>query len=84
MTEGLLEKNYRKIIENVITKINDDFEWHDKKFLKDNNIVELDKSSKPILVNGDDKIIWIVGMRLDDRFSISDESKNLLNIEYHE
>ena len=54
------------------------------KFLKDNNIGEIDKSSKLILVNGDDKIIWIVGMRLDDRFSISDESKNLLNIEYQE
>ena len=37
MTEGLLEKNYRKLIENVITKIDDDFEWHDKKFLKKNN-----------------------------------------------
>ncbi len=37
MTEGLLEKNYRKLIENVLTKIDDDFEWHDKKFLKNNN-----------------------------------------------
>ena len=37
MTEGLLEKNYRKLIENVITKIDDDFEWHDKKFLQNNN-----------------------------------------------
>ena len=53
------------------------------KFLKDNNIVEIDKSSKLILVNGDDKIIWIVGMRLDERFSINNETKNLLNIEYH-
>ena len=32
------------------------------KFLKDNNIGEIDKSSKLILVNGDDKIIWIVGI----------------------
>ena len=53
------------------------------KFLKDNNIGEIDKSSKLILVNGDDKIIWIVGMRLDDRFCINNETKNLLNIEYH-
>ena len=53
------------------------------KFLKDNNIGEIDKSSKLILVNGDDKIIWVIGMRLDDRFSINNESKNLLNIEYH-
>ena len=41
MTEGLLEKNYRKLIENVITKIDDDFEWHDKKFLKNNNFESL-------------------------------------------
>ncbi len=41
MTEGLLEKNYRKLIENVITKIDDDFEWHDKKFLKNNNFKSL-------------------------------------------
>ncbi len=41
MTEGLLEKNYRKLIENVITKIDDDFEWHDKKFLKNNNFENL-------------------------------------------
>ena len=37
MTEGLLEKNYRKLIENIITKIDDEFEWHDKKFLRNNN-----------------------------------------------
>ena len=41
MTKGLLEKNYRKLIENVITKIDDDFEWHDKKFLKNNNFKSL-------------------------------------------
>ena len=55
----------------------------DGKLIKDNHIGEIDKSSKLILVNGDDKIIWIVGMRLDDRFSINNETKNLLNIEYH-
>ena len=41
MTKGLLEKNYRKLIENVITKIDDNFEWHDKKFLKKNNFKSL-------------------------------------------
>ena len=52
------------------------------KFLKDNNVNELDRSSKLILLNGDDKIIWVVGMRLDERFSVKKESIKLLNIEY--
>ena len=53
------------------------------KFLKDNDVNALDRSSKLILVNGDNKIIWIVGMRLDDRFSVKKYSVKLLNIEYH-
>jgi len=53
------------------------------KFLKDNNVSEMDKPSKLILVNGDEKIIWVVGMRLDHRFRVKNESKNLLNIEYY-
>ena len=52
------------------------------KFLKDNGVNELDRSSKLILVNGDNKIIWIVGMRLDKRFSVKKDSVKLLNIEY--
>ncbi len=41
LTEGLLEKNYRKLIDNVIKKIDDDFEWHDKKFLQNNSFSSL-------------------------------------------
>lgn len=52
------------------------------KFLKDNGVNELDRSSKLILINGDNKIIWIVGMRLDKRFSVKKDSVKLLNIEY--
>ena len=52
------------------------------KFLKDKGVNELDRSSKLILVNGDNKIIWIVGMRLDKRFSVKKDSVKLLNIEY--
>jgi len=33
LTEGLSEKIYRKIIENVIDKIPDIEEWHDKRFI---------------------------------------------------
>ena len=55
MTEGLLEKNYRKLIENVITKIDDDFEWHDKNFLKNNNFKNL-KSTLNKLHNPQDNL----------------------------
>ena len=41
LTEGLLEKNYRKLIEKVIEKIDNDFEWHDYEFLKNNNFKNL-------------------------------------------
>ena len=52
------------------------------KYLKDNNISYLDKSSITVLVNGDNKIIWVVGMRLDNRFCVLENSQELLNIEY--
>ncbi len=41
LTEGLLEKNYRKLIEKVIKKIDHNFEWHDNKFLQNNNFKNL-------------------------------------------
>ncbi len=41
LTDGLLEKNYRKLIENVIKKIDDSFEWHDNSFLQNNNFKSL-------------------------------------------
>ena len=53
------------------------------KYLKDNNISQIDKGSVIVLVNGDDNIIWILGMRLDNRFCVSENSQKLLNIEYY-
>ena len=50
------------------------------KYLKDMKINSIDKFNKLVLVNGDDKIIWIVGMRLDRRFSVSDGSKKIIDI----
>ena len=52
------------------------------KFLKDNNINNQDKSYCKILVNGNDKIIWVLGMRLDQRFCVDDKSKDYINIKY--
>ena len=49
------------------------------KYLKDRKINSIDKFNKLVLVNGDDKIIWVVGMRLDRRFSVSDGSKKIID-----
>ena len=40
----------------------------------------LDKENQWILCS-EDKILWIVGERIDDRFRISNKTKNILKIE---
>lgn len=50
------------------------------KYLKDKKINSVEKFDKLVLVNGDDKIIWVVGMGLDRRFSVSDSSKKIIDI----
>lgn len=50
------------------------------KYLKDMKINSIDKLNKLVLVNGDDEIIWVVGMRLDRRFSVSRNSKKIIDI----
>ena len=52
------------------------------KYLKDNNVNHLDKQSAVVLVNGDNKIIWVLGMRLDNRFCVLENTQKLLDIEY--
>ena len=44
LTEGLLEKNYRKLITNIVEKIDDNFEWHEKEFLQKNNFKSFKKT----------------------------------------
>ena len=50
------------------------------KYLKDKKINSVDKFNKLILVNGDNEIIWVVGMRLDRRFSVSAGSRKIIDI----
>ena len=52
------------------------------KYLKDNNVNHVDKQSAVVLVNGDNKIIWVIGMRLDNRFCVLENTQKLLDIEY--
>ncbi len=47
-----------------------------KKFFTNNKINRLDKISTPIICSGED-IIWIAGMRTDDRYRCSDEQSFL-------
>ena len=44
LTEGLNEKNYRKLILQVLDKIENNFEWHDNAFLKNNKFNKLKKT----------------------------------------
>jgi len=44
LTEGLTEKVYRKLIFEVLNKIDDNYEWHNDEFLKNNNFNKLKKT----------------------------------------
>lgn len=48
-------------------------------FFKDNGISVLDRSKRWLLVSGDE-IIWVVGMRTDNRFLVSSLTKHVLYV----
>jgi len=50
------------------------------KYFKDEKISILDKE-KIWLLCSEDKVAWVVGKRLDNRFRITDKTKNILKIE---
>ncbi|HER23634.1 MAG TPA: hypothetical protein ENO17_00990, partial [Candidatus Atribacteria bacterium] len=49
-----------------------------KDFFIDNKIPKSYRDLIPILVDSEDKIIWIMGIRLDDRVKINSDTKKLL------
>ena len=49
------------------------------KFFKDEKFSLIDKSGSWLLCS-QDQIVWIVGKRLDDRFKVTDKTKNILQI----
>jgi len=49
-----------------------------KDFFIDNKILRSYRDLIPILVDSEDKIIWIMGMRLDDRVKINSDTKKAL------
>lgn len=50
------------------------------KFLKDNKISNPDKENIWVLCNSDEKIIWLLNHRLDDRFKLTPETKKALSL----
>ncbi len=49
-------------------------------FFIDNKLNLLQKEAIWLLVSGDEKIIWIVGIRADNRFRINENTQNILEI----
>jgi tRNA(Ile)-lysidine synthase len=53
------------------------------KYFKDEKFSILDKEKQWLLCSGDD-IIWVVGKRVDERYSIEDNSEDKLIISYYD
>lgn len=53
-------------------------------FFKDLHLSRFEKERKWILCNADNHIIWIVGMRMDDTFKVTPETKKILKIKFEE
>ena len=49
--------------------------------LRFDEISVFDKDKVLILETSKNKIVWVVGMRLDDRFSVTDNTKEITKIE---
>ncbi|WLD24894.1 tRNA lysidine(34) synthetase TilS [Flavobacterium dauae] len=50
------------------------------KFFKDEKLSKIQKENMWILENGDGKIIWVVGLRADDRFKITSNNQEIYKI----
>lgn len=51
-------------------------------FFIDNKIPNLEKENIKLLCNGEE-IIWIIGHRIDNRYSITNKTKNILKLKYN-
>ena len=50
------------------------------KFFKDIKLSKIEKEKAWLLVDNQDRIVWVVNRRLDERFKLSEHSMNFLNI----
>jgi tRNA(Ile)-lysidine synthase len=52
------------------------------KFFIDQKL-SLTEKEKIWVIESDKKIIWVIGMRIDDRFKITDKTINVLSIHFN-
>lgn len=52
-----------------------------KEFFIDHKIPKTERSKIPLLISGD-RIAWIVGYRIDERFKITPETKEILRVQF--
>ena len=57
------------------------FTFKTNKYFKDEKWSLPEKEDALVLVSNDDKIIWIVNSRMDDRFKLTNNTKNILKIQ---
>ena len=50
------------------------------KYFKDEKLSLIEKQDVWLLCDKNDNIIWIIGLRLDRRFQINNNTKNILKI----
>lgn len=46
--------------------------------------LSLTQKEKTWVIETDKKIIWVIGLRIDDRFKVTDKTKQVLQISYHQ
>ena len=51
-------------------------------FLIDSKIPIYEKDHFPILATQNGEVIWVCGLRLDDRFKVTDETKRIMKLEF--
>jgi tRNA(Ile)-lysidine synthase len=50
-----------------------------KEFFIDHKIPRFERSKIPLLISGE-KIVWVVGYRIDDRFKVTDKTRKVLKV----
>lgn len=53
-----------------------------KDFFIDLKVPQHLRNQIPIIISADGKIIWVVGLRLDERFKVTEDSENILSLSY--
>ena len=50
-------------------------------YFVDNKFSRVEKNKQLLLINGDDKIVWVISHRMDDRFKVTLKTKKIVDIQ---